>query len=367
VIRTATGGLRVASLPAGNIRYEVSSFVSRWEPRHRWSPELALSERERARYLQLPPVDPRIPELALDLAGTGTEMERAATLENALRLRYLYSLELPSKEPADPLAEFLFTRKKGHCEYFASAMTVMLRTMGIPSRLVNGFQSGTFNPFSGLYVIRASDAHSWVEAFLPGAGWMVFDPTPPAPRAAAYSLLTRIELTLDAADTFWQEWVVNYDINRQITLAQRLEEKTRRIHWDVAPDFGAWRTKAGAVLSRFGAVLFGLVAVCVLLIVGGPVVWRFARGWLHARKMRAGRVSPADATLLYRRMLKLMRRRGYQKPPWFTPAEFAATLPASDMASVVEEFTTGYQALRFGGDREAAVRLGMLLGRLEKL
>ena len=101
--------------------------------------------------------------------------------------------------------------------------------------------------------------------------------------------------------------------------------------------------------------------------LAGRAIWRVSGHWRHARKVRAGRVSPADATLLYQRMLKLMRRRGYQKPPWFTPAEFAATLPASDVASVVEEFTTGYQALRFGGDREAARHLGSLLLQLEKL
>lgn len=367
VIRTATDGFRVASGGAGDIRYEVSSFVPQPSAKRRWSPDLALPERDKARYLQLPPLDPRIPELALDLAGPGGEGERAAMLESALRARYLYTLQLPATEPADPLADFLFNRKKGHCEYFASAMTVMLRTLGIPARLVNGFQSGTFNPLSGLYVIRASDAHSWVEAFLPGMGWTVFDPTPPAPRAANMALSTRVGLFLDAADTFWQAWVVNYDLGRQIVLAQRLEEHTRGAHWNFTPDFRAWRTKAGASLSRYGTVLFALAAAFALLIWTGPVVLRSLQTWRHARKIRSGRLSPSDATVLYQRMLNVMKRRGYQKPPWFTPAEFAATLPASDVASVVEEFTNGYQALRFGGDLEEAQRLGVLLVQLEKL
>ena len=79
---------------------------------------------------------------------------------------------------ADPLAYFLFERKKGHCEYFASSMAVMLRTLGIPSRVVTGFQSGVYNPMTGWQVIRASDAHSWVEAWIDGRGWTTFDPTP---------------------------------------------------------------------------------------------------------------------------------------------------------------------------------------------
>jgi len=73
------------------------------------------------------------------------------------------------------LANFLFTRRKGHCEYFASSMAVMLRTQGIPARVVNGFAGSTYNPVSDLYMIRASDAHSWVEAFIDGPGWMTFD------------------------------------------------------------------------------------------------------------------------------------------------------------------------------------------------
>ena len=367
VIRTATDGFRVGSAPAENMRYEVSSFVPRSPFIRRWAPGLLLSDQERARYLQLPPLDPRIPELARNVAGSGTDAERAVMLEKYLRLRYSYTLELPASAPADPLSDFLFSRKRGHCEYFASAMTVMLRTLGTPARLVNGFQSGTFNPMSGLYVIRASDAHSWVEAFLPGVGWTVLDPTPPAPRAAATALSTRISLFLDAADTFWQEWVVNYDLGRQVTLAQRLEASTRGVHWDFVPDFRAWRTKAGSGMSRFGGRLFAIAAACSLLMVASRMLWRYAEGWRHSRKVRAGLVSSADATVLYRRMLKLMKRRGYQKPPWFTPAEFAATLPASDMATVVEEFTSGYQALRFGGDRDAAQRLGVLLAQLEKL
>jgi len=78
---------------------------------------------------------------------------------------------------ADPLAYFLFTRKQGHCEYFASAMTVMLRTAGIPARLATGFQSGVYNPITDFWLVRASDAHAWVEAWIPGRGWTTFDPT----------------------------------------------------------------------------------------------------------------------------------------------------------------------------------------------
>ncbi|MCX6632478.1 MAG: transglutaminase-like domain-containing protein, partial [Candidatus Solibacter sp.] len=140
-------------------------------------------------------------------------------IERHLRSDYGYSLKLPDREVADPLAHFLFARRQGHCEYFASSMAVMLRSLGIPARLATGFQGGVYNPVSDLWLVRASDAHSWVEAWIPGYGWRTFDPTPADPNAGGLTLLTQLSLYLDAAETFWQEWVVTYDVARQGTLA----------------------------------------------------------------------------------------------------------------------------------------------------
>jgi transglutaminase-like putative cysteine protease len=137
-------------------------------------------------------------------ASDTAPIDQAREIERHLRKDYTYSLSLLKSEVSDPLAHFLFERKAGHCEYFASAMAVMLRTIGIPSRVVTGFQSGIYNPISGWQVIRASDAHSWVEAFLPRRGWTTFDPTPPDPNGAQISLATKLALFMDAAETFWQ-------------------------------------------------------------------------------------------------------------------------------------------------------------------
>src|SRR5262249_44327080 len=148
----------------------------------------------------------------------------ARAIERGLRTTYGYTLQLPDRDIPDPLAYFLFTRKKGHCEYFASAMAVMLRSLGIPARLATGFQSGIYNSVSDLWLVRASDAHSWVEAWIPGRGWTTFAPTPPDPSArGGLSIFTSMALYLDAAETFWQQWVVTYDIARQGALAGRVE------------------------------------------------------------------------------------------------------------------------------------------------
>jgi len=124
--------------------------------------------------LQLPPkLDPRIPQLAQKItAAAENPYDKSVVLESYLRRNFGYTLNLAGKPGADPLPQFLFVTKAGHCEYFASAMAVMLRTLGIPSREVNGFLPGEFNDVAGDYIVRGSDAHSWVEAYFPGSGWI---------------------------------------------------------------------------------------------------------------------------------------------------------------------------------------------------
>ena len=256
-------------------------------------PVLPLASREL--YLQLPTLDGRIAELARTFAAGATgDLARARSIERHLRSDYGYTLELPDREMADPLANFLFARRKGHCEYFASSMAVMLRSLGIPARLATGFQSGVYNPVSDLWLIRASDAHSWVEAWIPGYGWKTFDPTPADPNAGGLGLLTRLALYLDASETFWQEWVVTYDLVRQGTLAYRMEQGAQRlgIRWfDTAASLRAGWQRFGAGWSRrFGwQSLVWVAALVALGFAAGPLApaaaHTAARG---ARPPRAG-------------------------------------------------------------------------------
>jgi transglutaminase-like putative cysteine protease len=356
VVRTATDSFRLGALAGENIRYEVSSFV----PFGVQGVHANLSVGQRARYLQLPVLDPRIGELAKSWAGDGGALSRAALVEKHLRTEFGYSLDMPKGMSGDPLADFLFARRKGHCEYFASAMAVMLRSLGIPARIANGFQSGTYNPVSEMYIVRASDAHSWVEAYDPVEGWVTFDPTPSAPRASGYPLFTKAGMYLDAAETFWQEWVVNYDLGRQITLAGKLEERTRRIQmaWQWM-DFELWKVRA----KQYGVWVIGFVVLGVVLFV----LRRSLPGLQFRGRVRTGAVSAVEATILYERMLRSLKRRGFQKPPWFTPGEFAMTLPDSELANCVTEFTQGYQALRFGDGEGSGRQLEGLLERIERL
>jgi transglutaminase-like putative cysteine protease len=358
--RTATGNYRVDAAADGS-RYDVYSVFDE---------AVVGPAPESRRYLQLPALDARIPELAARLtSGAATAYGRARALEAGLQREYSYTEDPPKRSPRDPLADFLFERRAGHCEYFASAMAIMLRTLGIPARVVTGFQSGVWNPISELHVVRLSDAHSWVEAWIEDRGWTPFDPTPPAAAPAA-GLAAKLALYLDAAETFWNEWVAGYDVNRQGLLANNLELAARRAG-------GRWLDQGGGAGLRWGRRIAlwlreygGRVAWPILALVAAALMakpaWRLLHTRRRVRRARLGRAQAGDATLLYRRMLDLMRRRGCQKPDWFTPREFAASLPPSGARLLVDEFTAAYQAARFGGRMEEAARLPALLDRLRR-
>src|SRR5690606_37163274 len=118
--------------------------------------------REDSIYLQLPPeMDPRIEELAAEItAGSTNRFDAAANIEQYLQTQFGYTLEQRAGG-AEPLADFLFNVREGHCEYFATAMAVMLRTQGIATRVVNGFQRGDYNETADVFVVRQLNAHSW--------------------------------------------------------------------------------------------------------------------------------------------------------------------------------------------------------------
>jgi hypothetical protein len=370
IFRTEGGGYEMRGPPPPGFHYEAYSLLE--DPPETAlpqfpAPKLSLPSRER--YLQLPALDPRIPALARAwTAGATTELERARAIERHLRRDFGYTLQLPSHEIADPLAYFLFDRRKGHCEYFASAMTVMLRTAGIPARLATGFQSGVYNPMTELWLVRASDAHTWVEAWIPGHGWSTFDPTPPDPNSD-FAIVSRLGLYLDTAETFWRQWVVGYDAGQQGSLADRMEQQIRHmgLSWlDSAAIAGAdWDVRTLAWTRRYGLRVAMVAAIGMFLWALGPPLLRLVRMRRRVERALRGEASVADATLLYQRMLQIVKQHGYQKPAWFTPAEFATSLAGSPLGAPVRDFTAAYNALRFGGRTEIAPRLSILLDELE--
>jgi transglutaminase-like putative cysteine protease len=326
-------------------------------------------------YLQLPPtLDPQIPHLAAQISDSASNnYDKAAAVEKYLKTHYGYTLQLPSSPVADPLADFLFERKRGHCEYFASSMAVMLRTLRIPARVVNGFRSAEFNDLSGNYVIRAKDAHSWVEVYFPGYGWITFDPTAPGGAIESPQGLGRAMLYLDAAASFWREWVISYDASHQYVLGQSVLSGTRST-WERArlkarlryARMLNWARRSERNMSHAPAWwLGGCIAVALMLLALGNIR-RIARMVRRSRLRAHPERSPDQAAAMwYERMAKFMARHGIAKSSTQTPQEFVRAIEDVHLRLQLSKFTDAYECARFGNSSDEVRRLPGLLEEVE--
>ena len=326
-------------------------------------------------YLRLPEhgVDARVAQLASQITRSAkTDYDKATVVENYLRTRFGYTLQLPQKEAKDPIANFLFERKQGHCEYFASSMAVMLRTLGIPSRVVNGFRSDEFNDITGSYVVRAKDAHSWVEAYFPGYGWQTFDPTPASGGGTPHGW-GRMALYLDAAASFWRDWVITYDSSNQYVLT-RAAINTSHGAWEGARLWA--RTRYASMLvwahhtqqkvensPRRWILIAGAITLALLLFANlGRIARALHEKWIGAHPER----SPEQAAALwYQRMIRLLTRIGLQKSEAETPQEFIRRIPNDRLRVPVTQFTSVYESARFGNCTDDARRLPELFEEVE--
>jgi hypothetical protein len=330
----------------------------------------------RETYLQLPTLDPRIPELAKQItARAQNPYDKAAALEGYLRAHYGYTLDLTGSPPADPLAYFLFQKRAGHCEYFAAAMTAMLRSIGIPARYVNGFLTGEYNDVGGDFIVRASDAHSWVEVFFPSYGWMTFDPTPSA-NDPPPGMFSRIGRYWDWFQLQWSEWIINYDFVHQITLAQNVRHVSRDWTAWVRKTFAEarriatdrlelWQSRAAHTAAFLPASFAILAAICISVLLLQPTIRQRLMTLWRLRVSTSAAMTPHLATLQYNEMLRLLARRGIRKAPGQTPLEFAASLPDGNLTAPVRELTAMYHSARFGGQASDRRRASSLLDGLQ--
>ncbi|HEX6185372.1 MAG TPA: transglutaminase domain-containing protein, partial [Pyrinomonadaceae bacterium] len=277
---------------------------------------------------------------------------------NAYGGEYRYSLEMRAKGP-DPLSDFLFNVRAGHCEYFATAMAVMLRTLGVPTRIVNGFQPGEYNPAADAYVVRQADAHSWVEVyFAEEDAWVAFDPTPAGGRPAGTSgtgLAGQLRRYADALELFWIQHVVAYDRQGQRALARTLSSQisSYRLAASESADglgalFAAWTGgKGGGLASLLGLATSPLVlAPASLLLAGVGLLLLRRRGLaMFGRGAKGGKDVPAAAVVeFYERMSATLAARGLSRRPDETPLEFAEAVGTPEVLSITE----AYNRVRFG-------------------
>jgi hypothetical protein len=240
---------------------------------------------------------------------------------------------------------------------------------------VNGFLPGQYNDLGGDYIVRASDAHSWVEVYFPGNGWQVFDPTPPSIEGGN-GLFTRLGLYLDWMEITWNEWVVGYDFAHQVVLAQSLQRSSKnwgesaRAWFDAKQQEGKQRLKSWQL--QHGSLGYLLPVALVLLLVGlrynvPAEMARRVRLFLRLRAARAGSSDPQLASRLYGELLRMLARRGVMRSQTQTPLEFAAAMNSPQLAPAVQEFTQLYVHARFGGAPCDTTRLGQLLDQVRGL
>lgn len=358
-----TGTIANPAQGFAKIYYEGYSIVPAVPPELLRDATNVYDEDLRRLFLQLPPkLDPRVGVLAAEATtGAATAYDKAVAIERYLRTQFAYTLDLGNPS-ADPLAWFLFERRAGHCEYFASAMTVMLRTLQIPARYVTGFLPGEYNDVGSDFIVRASDAHSWVEVYFPGYGWIPFDPTPPS-ATAGRGLWGRLGLYWDWLELMWVDWVINYNVQQQMALGRNLQRAS--VTW--SQQLRSWWTSSRRSASRavmrwqrdlVHAAQESPASTAAVLILAGLAIavlfhGRAFREALLALAARLGWRIPQGAaaeiaTANYRRMLRQFERRGHRKAAAQTPLEFAASLPAPSLAAPVAELTAHYHAARFG-------------------
>jgi transglutaminase-like putative cysteine protease len=304
-----------------------------------------------ARYLELPGnLDPRIAALTKDVVqrkGARNGYDEARAIESYLRDTYGYTLDLKAGGP-DPLSDFLFRVRAGHCEYFATALAVMLRTRGIASRVVNGFLPGEYNEAAEAYTVRQSDAHSWVEAYFPQTNsWITFDPTPTAGRTARarIGLAGKLSKYSEALELMWFQYVVGYDKQEQHSLATFLRDRLIDFRRGSAE---RWRQVRGAFPAAVSFVLPALLAIGAVLaaVVLATRVRRL--GWRRGLSVwRRSAEFESSSVDFYERLMKLLEKRGVRRDPHQTPLEFAAAVGISEAQAI----TNAYNRVRYGEEK----------------
>jgi transglutaminase-like putative cysteine protease len=337
------------------------------------------------RYLQLPDtLDERIGLLTrqvIEKSGARNRYDAARAIEAYLQQNYGYTLVMKAGG-TDPLANFLFRVREGHCEYFSTAMAVMLRTQRIPTRVVNGFQMGEYNDAADVYTVSQRDAHSWVEVYFPETdAWVTFDPTPPAGRPVREStgVGARLGKYAEALDLMWIQYVVGYDKQEQRQLATSMGNRLANLRQTAGQRGEGLRL----FVQKFWKALFGgtgptdsFSALAFLMFMALPLVllalmvlklWRRVRrlGLRRGLKLWQREEPHASVVEFYERMTRLLAERGLVRAADQTPLEFAHEVGASEALKL----TRAYNRVRYGEEQLApgeTAEIELWLSRLKE-
>lgn len=285
--------------------------------------------------------DPRLRALADRLAvGDPAPAACVARTIDYLGRECRYSLTPGRFRSRQPVAEFLFDRKRGYCEYFASAAALLLRLQGVRTRYVAGFSMDAAEKAGGHYVVRESDAHAWIEAWIPGRGWVEADPTPAGDYAAVHARRGGVvERGTEWLKARWAEAVI----------AMRTGEARRLLD---------------ALSGPLAAALVAVVAA---------VGWRAVRARRRPSRERLAPPSPwngdPEMVAVVARLEALWTRHGCARPPHRPPLEHLRRLPPGRLppalAAASEDVIATYYAARYGGRALSREAVRELSARLE--
>ncbi len=336
-------------------------------------------------YLQLPPDDDkRIFDLAYQISSPErNRYDKAKAVETYLQNNFGYTLEQKASGE-EPLSDFLFNVREGHCEYFASAMAIMLRTQGIATRIVNGFHGGDYNDAVDMTVIRQRHAHSWVEVYFPKENtWVTFDPTPFSNDSGSGALggfAGTFSKYLEAIDTIWIQYFVAFDNQEQHSLARTLRSGFAEYQSDVSSYLGHiqdvlvsqwWAELRGDKGNQARALAAGYVFGGLVALVSAFFSMRFL--YRRFKKLKVWRrigdrlfAKPHNSIVdFYDRMVRMLAEKGSIREKSQTPLEFAYSVGNPEVISITER----YNKVRFGDQNlsiDEADEIDSWLRRLEE-
>jgi len=322
----------------------------------------------------------RIQRLAAEIAyGRSGNHNRARAIETYLRRRYGYTLDIerlngPETGPT-PLDRFLFDCRQGNCEVFASAMVVLCRNLGVPARLTIGYHGGIPGSSPREFVFRNQDAHAWVEAWSPEAGWKTFDPTPSPPLEVYSGRFSFKELMgwFNRATIHWRQLVISYDREAKATWMTYVWDPVAVWLFEPRPERGPFdrlipRMRENLARPQVMALLGSLIAFNVAV---AALYWRVRRRW---QGRLAGRTPSASRRgnpwfKFYRAVVAALDGKLKRRPPSQTPGEFLEALARSSLLDplLIQPIVELYHQGRFGDrvwDKQAARQAELLLCRL---
>lgn len=352
---------------SSRVRYSVTSRVHNVDDGEKRAVVLDYPRPVTERYLPLPKLSDEILKLTQHVVrDLPASFDRILAIQQHLLHNYRYSLDLETTTSLHPLEDFLFTRKSGYCEHYATAMVVMLRSVGIPARLVTGFLATEWNQFGGYFTVRQRDAHAWVEVYFPQSGWTTFDPTPPTGAPPAPSRLDALFRAGESLRLYWDRLFIRYSAKDQFAMIHGLRDGGDAVR-DLTGRWVAAMHLAGKRLLAFFERLPDRAAADGVVILVLPVLLGAVALAILLQKMLRALASPehrtqrqqSRITKIYKQMVRTVGQAGFVKLPATPPLEFARLVAAkrASAAEAVSRLTELYCRGRFSGNQLTAEEL----------